>query len=418
MNKMLRARLFQTVLVAFAFGCDEGEDRPSGDEAEAEPASVGPSLKRQVLARGELCGGDFGRALVAGRRILALAECERAVQCDGSAAAAWRRPDGTQDLEACADATVEDDGRVLLPLHLSAIAAGLITIDPARYDECAEDSREAEYGQYAGCAAAVVEHGSEGTPCLPMMPASEDGCGLGTFCPFDYDGDGRFSDDFPATSTCAAQAAPGGACLDDESCALDLVCFDGRCDERRAEGEICESSTTPVAGNPCAADLICPSIDLTPLGERRCQTEVDGAAPGDSCEFEGRWCDGHEPLLCRRSSNEHGALVCHRQGRHGEACELVRGVDTCDSGLVCRLDTSGSAGECVVPEAPLSECHVFLQCPEYHICYDGECRRIDREINGARCKLDDDCASRFCEAGTCQPMGSICRVASEQSQTY
>jgi len=217
-------------------------------------------------------------------------------------------------------------------------------------------------------------------------------------------------------SKCTVGAAPGEACVKNESCAPGLKCG-GACETLTAKAD-CEGTPacyffdTGDAGSSCIANgktgcaapanqtedackkaggakNVCAWADSKCVGKTACVPNA-GLHMGDHCKFDP--CSA--PLLCISDNATPPKKTCQvPPTKVGDAC-----AGPCGSGLVC------TAGKCATPPAVGSACTTSAECLP-NVCVDKAC--AVRGANGAKCKAHEQCVAGLCRKdGTCG--ASVC----------
>ena len=195
-------------------------------------------------------------------------------------------------------------------------------------------------------------------------------------------------------------------CSDDNPCAGDLVCSEGKCIPNQTQPECSDD-------NPCAGDLVCVNEKCVECSEQKaCQTGKkcdagkcvvdpdyhDGlCVSSEDCVNEEFTCqDGKCIAKCKSSDEcEGNTTVCDLNGQCTAACN----TGYCPEGMVCE----GRIRICVP-----GECSWYDDCKEGKVCDLENHRCLDRCSAGS-CESGKVCDSEgFCVSGECSKIDNTC----------
>jgi hypothetical protein len=295
-----------------------------------------------------------------------------------------------------------------------AIAAGRITFDQDRANQCLNTRREA----VATCDADTLFNNiddcndlfdgavADGDTCFNTNECAE----AGSTCEIENEPnpDGTFV--VTLAGTCKGQGdlgepcLPGGQCNDENlRCLTDADTFEQSCENPRGPGERCQNNFDCQDGLRCEfgeTDLVCTAA----------------AGPGEDCDFDD---DCQEGLACLEDADFN--TTCQVRGGAGVRCF---GDDDCQNGLLCATDpdtfrevcqaTAGSGEPC--PDGD-TQCQPGLSCrfdnnTSDNRCFGGAnnepCDFGDRCAPGLVCRFDafagrDECQPLIPEGETCDP---------------
>lgn len=256
----------------------------------------------------------------------------------------------------------------------------------------------------------VVASACSGTETAPGACATDSECPAGFFCEEtickcrtdDVCGAGRVCNAFGV-----CQIAP--QCVGNQDCAPGEICSAG---ERN--GGTCISSTS------CEFNIHCPFGEFCDPQSRTCATGCRGAGDcplGDVCDG-GRCVAGQSGGTCERCPVERGvadpaycdfgdrcnAAVqgCEPHPDKAELCRYCNNRDgvTCEPGLACLVDDSGSApgdGYCATVCDDVGDCPGgFSSCVGLNLVGDA-CTTDAQCSNGGRCIGRAESTQAFCE---------------------
>lgn len=259
--------------------------------------------------------------------------------------------------------------------------------------------------QYCGNEGICVAYAQEHESCADGEP-----CANGLYC---------------AVDECTRFTHDECPCADDEVC-VDLVNA-RECRVPIAAGELCEGTT------PCIAPLVCaqnggPELRCVSRAELGEPCVSRGCVPGLQCLLADLTCqpfiEEHEPCNGIFFGQCKAPLICawndicvQPEQPIGGPCNVLD-PESCADGLYC--DRSVQTCQPLVEEGSLcnygwlgaSGCEDGLYCS----CDNGMCIGFnpdapsDHEIcapallDGADCARSDECASRYCKAGKCEPV--------------
>lgn len=222
-----------------------------------------------------------------------------------------------------------------------------------------------------------------GEPCRfrPTRCAVDDDCAAGDVCL-----DGRCGprpqcvDDggCPDGRCVDGRCVPDAACAADGDCPAGQACFERACRDRCIRDSQCPDGQTCREMACVPADVLacpggCPDGLRCLPSEARCVScTADGHCPGGHCDLQ--------------------AWAC-APGERGRPCVPCGPQTPCGAGHRCPADV----GAACVPLCDPS-CRAGLGCEA------GLCRvPADRFCGGPVCEVDDDCDSRVCLSGWCEP---------------
>lgn len=204
--------------------------------------------------------------------------------------------------------------------------------------------------------------------------------------------------------TCTELLEAGEACTKDDECADGLACSNSDlCIAPGRLGEDCGRASDA----PCAAGLVCIGADTATARAGDCSDpeELYGAQLNEECDLE-------TPLLCEDELacavvapiEGEPRLACQERVDVGDDCTFGA-PSQCPEGSFCSglaLDAGDLEGTCAELPDENDECNLNggqacddgLHCGGDNICYG-----IGRLGDG--CTIDDDCASTYCDDGTC-----------------
>jgi len=223
--------------------------------------------------------------------------------------------------------------------------------------------------------------------CRPWIPLGQTCDGFTTRCRPDDAYCGSF--DGGTGSRCQTLKGLGEACVEYDSCRLDLTCSSGKCVKRRAgPGEPCAETS----GFPYCSD------------EYFCRT----SPPPGTCERRGGLgavCVGYGSCLpSLRCGSSFTTSTCIPRSAEGEKCSAY---GECQQGLYCPPRTSrctlipGDGGDCTSQGS-------YFECASGHFCDfnspDGVYTCRPRNAVGGSCTYDGVCLSNECDYGL-QPDG-------------
>jgi hypothetical protein len=204
--------------------------------------------------------------------------------------------------------------------------------------------------------------------------------------------------------TCSELLEAGDTCTKDDECADGLTCASNdRCIAPGRLGEACGR----IADAPCAAGLVCIGADTgtAQAGECSDPEELYGAQLGEECDLE-------TPVLCEEELacavvmpiEGEPRLACQKRVEIGDACTFGAPSQCPDGSFCSGLDIADGDLEGTCAELPdeNDECNVNggQACDDgLHCGGDTICHGIGRLGDG--CTIDDDCASAYCDDGTC-----------------
>jgi len=203
---------------------------------------------------------------------------------------------------------------------------------------------------------------------------------------------------------CGTGGACRTTCATNADCTSPNTCINGSCGKKPIGatcGAAAECDSTFCEQGVCCATAcvgICRSCGLTgTVGT--CASVVAGADPFNQCTDQGGntcgndgTCDGGG--ACRRYAI---GTTCAASTCSGTTFTPAR---TCDGAGTCGTSTATNCGayRCGTTGACLITCGADADCVAPNVCNAGSC---GKRTNGASCTTAAECASGFCEQGTC-----------------
>lgn len=285
-----------------------------------------------------------------------------------------------------------------------AVADGLVVFDAAKANTCLQEITT--YLNGLPCNDIFTDNGTEPdvTSCKETYTGTLE---VGATCPVDEACKSGFcnkggDNKGPCDGVCAAKAAEGASCYDNDGCTEGLNCSGGKCVKYAASGSVAEGAACH-ASKECKAGTICAS-----------------GASGKTCtagKAEGAECSAFDPVGCALGLVCDGDK-CAQPKKAAESCTpgfLPILPSDCGPGLVC----AGEKGkETCVAQQPLgADCTVDAGCRGIDsVCKDGKCAAVAVASVGGACVPKSKHKLGIISFGcptelVCDPNTSLCAAA-------
>jgi hypothetical protein len=340
--------------------------------------------------------GSSGTPLSDAPAVLSKALCTVAASCLVSA---WDLFLKGQDCETLEQTSIQQSDFALIQPALDAHRA---TYDGTKVQACADAIQNGGCSFFttrlqSACPGLITGTVDAGGDCT-LSAECKDGlyCKTSTTCP----------------GTCTTLESVGGDCEKNDACKDGLVCSDAtkKCIQQVAEGAGCGGTTKA----ECLAGLWCANATATASGTCKKIDEVYAVAEGSSC-------DPTKTLLCKSglscaltgldATTQKLTYMCEKPATStschagypetcpvGQYCELTGLVAVPPSvGGTCK-PLPGDGAPCASAN-PADTSKSF--CTNTAVCVSGTCHAIQNL--GAACTTNEECFSKVCAKGTCEP---------------
>jgi MYXO-CTERM domain-containing protein len=190
----------------------------------------------------------------------------------------------------------------------------------------------------------------------------------------------------------------GGACVTEVQ-----DCGYFKCQDKKFCPTTCNSINDCISTNP---PVVCADVG----GSKVCSPQLaNGAACSVDADCKSSLCEPKEPASTIKPSP---ARVCCAQECSNDLCDSTGVIrNFCGDGGACKKSYEYCNGFVCSNAACLTSCSTNEDCTKDHYCDAPKCK--PRQVNGATCQNDAQCASGVCAEGVCcddpECKGNLCK---------